>query len=223
MLPTDSLSSWPESAQLLMHTRQTILPKRLHAPGPDPDQLHALLAAAATAPDHDQLRPWRFVQVPDDQRANLGEVFARALQERDGAATPEQLEQAREKAFRAPLLLLLLVDAACGDADIDLGERLISAGCAVQNLLLMATAQGFGSALTSGKALKSHALRAFFGLTAHEHAPCFISVGTAHTRKHGRPRPQPADLLTHLPCPPCQTPHPSPPHPTPTRHGHHLF
>jgi nitroreductase len=188
----------PESAQLLMHTRQTILPKRLHAPGPNAGQLLALLAAATTAPDHDQLRPWRFVQVPDDQRTALGEVFAQALHERDHQATPEQLDQAREKALRAPLLLLLVVDAACGDADIDLSERLISAGCAVQNMLLMATAQGFGSALTSGKALKSSHLRAFFGLADQEHAPCFISVGTAHTRKPGRPRPQPADLLTRL-------------------------
>ena len=202
MLPTDSPSGWPDAAQLLMHTRQTILPKRLHAPGPDEAQLHALLAAAATAPDHDQLRPWRFVLVPDAQRLALGEVFAQALRERDPAATPEQLEQAREKALRAPLLLLVVVNATCGDADIDLGERLISAGCAVQNLLLMATAQGFGSALTSGKALKSEALREFFGLTADEHAPCFISVGTAHTRKPGHPRPQPTELLKPLRLPP---------------------
>lgn len=198
MLSTGSPPNCPEAAQLLMHTRQTILPKRLHEPGPNAQQLHALLAAAATAPDHDQLRPWRFVQVPDDQRAALGEVFAQALRERDTQATTEQLDQAREKALRAPLLLLLVVNAACGDADIDLSERLISAGCAVQNMLLMATAQGFGSALTSGKALKSQPLRAFFGLADQEHAPCFISVGTAHTRKPGRPRPQPADLLTRL-------------------------
>ena len=94
--------------------------------------------------------------------------------------------------------MLLVVDAACGDADIDLHERLISAGCAVQNMLLMATAQGFGSALTSGKALKSAALRQLFGLQSHEHAPCFISIGTAHTRKPAKPRPSPEQLLSSL-------------------------
>ena len=71
-----------------MRARQTILPRRLQAPGPDAAQLHALLSAAATAPDHDQLRPWRFVQVPQAQRAALGDVFAQALRERDAQATP---------------------------------------------------------------------------------------------------------------------------------------
>ncbi|RZL05765.1 MAG: hypothetical protein EOP40_19290, partial [Rubrivivax sp.] len=35
----------------LIHARQTVLPKRLLAPGPDADQLHALLGAAAAAPN----------------------------------------------------------------------------------------------------------------------------------------------------------------------------
>ena len=53
-----------------------------------------------------------------------------ALLERDATALPAQVEQAREKAFRAPLLMLVVVDAQCGDADIDLLERTVSAGCA---------------------------------------------------------------------------------------------
>jgi nitroreductase len=186
------------SAHDLIHTRQTILPKRLLSPGPDAEQLHALLSAAAAAPDHGQLQPWRFVGVPSAQRAALANVFAQALHERDALATPEQMAQARDKAFRAPLLMLLVVDGECGDPDIDLHERLISAGCAVQNLLLMATAQGFGSALTSGKALKSTPLRTLFGLQPHEHAPCFVSVGTVQSRKPGRLRPQPADIWQTL-------------------------
>jgi nitroreductase len=62
------------------------------------------------------------------------------------------------------LLLLLIVDFEKGDQKIDLIERLISAGCALQYMLLLATAMGYGSALTSGKALKSNALREGFGL-----------------------------------------------------------
>ena len=192
--PPNAPYSWPEAAHDLIHTRQTILPKRLLAPGPNAAQLHVIVSAAAAAPDH----PWRFITVPDAQRPALADSFAQALLERDAQATPDQVAQAREKAFRAPLLMLLVVDAACGDADIDLHERLISAGCAVQNMLLMATAQGFGSALTSGKALKSTALRQLFGLQAHEHAPCFISIGTAHTRKPAKPRPSPEQLLSSL-------------------------
>ena len=176
-------------AAALIQSRQTILPKRLGAPGPDAAELAAILNAAAHAPDHGQLLPWRFVLVPEAARPPLAEVFAQALLERDPCATPEQCGQAREKAYRAPVLMLVVVDGERGDPDIDLAERLVSAGCAVQNMLLVATAQGYGSALTSGKALKADSLCALFQLTASEQALCFISIGTVLSRKPARARP----------------------------------
>ncbi|MEZ5719473.1 MAG: nitroreductase [Burkholderiaceae bacterium] len=185
-------------AATLMQARQTILPKRLGSPGPDAQQLECIVGAAAHAPDHGQLLPWRFVLVPQAQRTQLADVFADALRERDAAALPEQIEQAREKAFRSPVLLLAVVDSLRGDPEVDLSERLISAGCAVQNMLLMATALGFGSALTSGKALKSTGLRRLFGLQDGEHALCFVSLGTVLSRKGARVRPGPADYLQIL-------------------------
>ena len=186
------------TAATLMQSRQTILPKRLIAPGPDAAQLALILQAAATAPDHGQLLPWRLVRVPQAERGRLAEVFGAALLERDADATPEQVAQAREKAHRSPLLLLAIVDGLKGDAEIDLSERMTSAGCALQNMLLMATALGYGSALTSGKALKSAGLRTLFGLRAGEHALCFVSVGTVQSRKPPRVRPVPDDFFTTL-------------------------
>ncbi len=193
---------WASVAAELIHARQTVLPKRLLDPGPDDAQWAAIVGAAAAAPDHGQLLPWRFIAVPADWRAALAEVFAQALQERDAAATPEQVAQAREKARRAPRLLLLVVDAGCGNPEIDLSERILSAGCAVQNMLLLATAYGFGSALTSGKALQSDRLRQLFGLRAHEHALCFVSFGTVLARRPGRVRPVLGDYLSSLGEPP---------------------
>lgn len=185
-------------AATLMQSRQTILPKRLVEPGPDAAQLAHILGAAASAPDHGQLLPWRLVLVPQNVRAPLAEVFAQALQQRDATALPAQLEQAREKAFRSPCLLLLVVDAAKGDPEVDLAERLLSAGCAVQNMLLMATALGFGSALTSGKALKSDGLRRLFELAPTDHALCFVNLGSAQARKPARLRPHAAEYVSHL-------------------------
>jgi nitroreductase len=182
-------SDWPAMASELIQARQTVLPKRLMAPAPDAAQQHAILSAAAAAPDHGQLLPWRFIEVPGAQRAALADVFAQALRERDASATDEQLEQAREKAHRSPWLLLLVVDALGGDAEVDVLERTLSAGCAVQNAMLMATALGFGSALTSGKALKSEALRALFALREGEQAICFLSIGTVQSRRKPRARP----------------------------------
>ena len=192
------MNDMAELASILMRSRQTILPKRLLAPGPTAAQLEQILGAAAFAPDHGRLLPWRLVHIPAQARGLLAEQFAAALQARDAAALPEQMAQAREKAFRAPCLLLLVVDGACGDPAIDLSERLLSAGCAVQNMLLMATALGLGSALTSGKALKAQGLRALFGLSEAEHALCFISLGTAQSRKPMREHPPVSRYSHHL-------------------------
>jgi nitroreductase len=185
-------------AAALMQSRQTILPKRLLAPGPDAEQLQQILGAAASAPDHGQLLPWRFVVVPNAARARLAQVFADALVERDAAATSAQVAQAQEKAYRSPLLMLVVVDARRGNPDIDLFERIVSAGCAIQNVLLMATALGFGSALTSGKALKAHGLRDLFALTPGDHALCFISVGTVLAARPTRLRPSTGDYVHTL-------------------------
>ena len=185
----------------LLQARQTVLPKRLGAPGPDAAQLAAILGAAAHAPDHGGLLPWRFVRIPLAARPALAEAFAQALAEREPEATPAQLAQAREKAVRAPELLVLVADGACGGPAIGWNERLVSAGCAVQSVLLMATALGFGSALTSGKALKAQGLRALFALDAAEHALCFVSIGTVLSRKAGRTRPTPADYVGTLQAP----------------------
>lgn len=174
----------------LMATRQTVLPKRLVAPGPSAAELAQLFQAAAAAPDHDLINPWRFLIMPVHKRADLGELFAAALLERDPSASPDQLAQARDKALRAPLLMVLIVDEAKGSAEIDMHERVLSAGCAVQNVMLLAQAMGYGSGLTSGKALKAASFRAGLGLSPSEHAICCVSVGTVSSRKPFKPRPE---------------------------------
>ena len=185
-------------AQALIGTRQTLLPKRLGAPGPDAAQTQAILAAAAHAPDHHQLLPWRLVLVPADARAALGDAFAAALAARDPGAKPEQLAKAREKAFRAPLLLLAVVRLHDADADIPPHERIVSAGCALQNMLLMAHAMGFGAALTSGQSLASAPLRSLFGLGQQEQALCFVNIGSVVKSKGVRARPHVADYVSTL-------------------------
>ena len=191
----DSSSAW---ASALIHSRRTTLPKRLRGPGPDAEQRACILQAAAAAPDHDQILPWRFIEVPESRRAALGQAFADALIERDPQADAQACSQAREKAMRSPWLLLVVVRTGGEPAEIPAAERVLSAGAAIQNMLLMATALGFGSALTSGKALKSGPLRALFRLGPHERALTFISIGTPGQRKPGRPRPHPGQYISTL-------------------------
>lgn len=199
-----------EYANTLIHTRQHVAPRRLVEPGPSKEQLQAMLAAAAAAPDHGQLLPWRFVVVPGEKRELLAEVFGLTLQDRDPDARPEQVDNAREKARRAPFLMLAVArlvgstderDAQrvqAGELAVSDAERLVSLGCAIQNVLLLAHAMGFGSGLTSGQALPSPRLRTLFQLQAGEEAVCFVNVGTASKRKPPRLRPELVEFVTSL-------------------------
>lgn len=191
----------PDDLAALLEARRTVLPKRLGAPGPGPAELGQILEAAASAPDHGRLTPWRFIIVPADSRGRLADVFERSLVERDATATPQQREQAREKAFRAPLLMLAIARLGPADEDIPATERLLSAGCAIQNMLLMATALGYGSALTTGKALPSDGLRALFALDPTDEPLCFVSLGTVLAHRPAPVRPGSGLYVTELEAP----------------------
>lgn len=186
-------------AQALMHSRRNVTPRRLVAPGPDEPQLHALLALAAAAPDHGQLTPWRFVIVPQDQRHRLAAVFAQALLDRDPVATEEQVASAREKAYRAPLLVVAVACLGPREPDTPSLERVVSMGAAIQNLLLGTHAMGFGAGLTSGKAMASNRLRILLDLHDDEQAVCCINIGTAtHNKARDGLRPEPAFFVRTL-------------------------
>ena len=181
--PTPLPDELLELTQALITTRHHVSPKRLVEPGPTAAQLHALFTLAAAAPDHGQLTPWRFVIVPAAKRHLLGDVFARALVDRDPEATPQQIEAAREKADRAPLLMVAIACLGPRDPDTPSLERMISMGAAIQNLMLGAHAMGYGCGLTSGQAMASPRLRALLALAEGEEAVCCVNIGTVGKRK----------------------------------------
>lgn len=199
---TPSRSPCPgEAGDLLesMRRRRQTGPRHLVEPGPDEAQRRQLFEAAATAPDHGQILPWRFVLIGAQARARLGDAFEQALLERDAAAGEDERRRARDKASRAPFLALAVVrEGGDGQEHIRPHERMVSLGCALQNLLLTAHAQGFGAGLVSGLAMDSRALRALFGLGRHERAVCFVAVGTAARGREPRDKPLPESFVGEL-------------------------
>ena len=189
ILDSEKSNHLGEFASALIHSRQHVSPKRLIAPGPNSAQKKQILDAAGAAPDHGRVTPWHFYEISQESRQLLGEMFANALLERDTNALQTQLEEAKEKAFRGPLLLLVTVDL-CNQFDhIPEFEKMISAGCAIQNVLLMSNALGFGSGLSSGKAISSNSLKTLFHLSEHEKPVCFITIGTISRHKPNLQRP----------------------------------
>ena len=92
----------------LIGSRHSVSPKRLRSPGPDAAQLQQVIEAAACAPDHRGLRPWRLIRIADHQRDALADLFEACLHDRsDGRAplpTHDDVAKSRDKAHRAPTL-----------------------------------------------------------------------------------------------------------------------
>lgn len=136
--------------------------------------------------------------MPPDKRALLAEVFALALVDRDPGATLEQIETAREKTHRAPLLMPVVARLGACRSPIPALERRVSAGAAVQNMLLMAHGQGFGSKLTSSQAMQSLRMRQLPGLATGEDAVCLLNIGTVSKRRTPRLHPEVKSFVSTL-------------------------
>ena len=175
-------------------TRCSVAPAFLAEPAPDATALERILAAGASAPDHGRLRPWRFIVIRGDARARLGEVFAAALRRRDPAAADAALEQERTRPLRAPLVIAVAARLDRQHAKIPEIEQILSAGAAVQNMLLAAHAQGYGGKwLTGANAYDEH-VKAALGLAPDDRLVAFLYLGSID----GRPPTVPhADAREH--------------------------
>jgi len=124
-----------------------------------------------------------------------------ALVDRDPGASLQQIESAREKSHRAPLLMVAIARLGSAPSDIPALERMISLGAAVQNMLLGAQAMGFGAGLTSGKAMASARMSQLLGLCEGDVAVCCVNIGTvADARARARSRPSLEDFVSTLGC-----------------------
>lgn len=151
--------------------------KTLADPAPDTAALELLLECAARAPDHGRLRPWRFIVIRGVARERLGELMADQLRRKLPAATAETLERERHKALRAPLIVV--VAAACNaTAKVPAIEQIVAAGAAAQNMMLAATALGFGVMWKTGGAAYDDTVKVALGLETADAIVGFLYLGT---------------------------------------------
>ena len=151
--------------------------RALRDPAPTGAALEAILESATRAPDHGRLRPWRFILIESQQRISLGNLLAERLRRTRPSATDEMLERERQKAFRAPLIIV--VAARCNlAAKVPVIEQILSAGAAAQNMMLAAFAQGFNAMWKTGDAAYDDDVKQALGLEPKDAIVGFIHLGT---------------------------------------------
>lgn len=138
--------------------------------------IEKLLHAAVQAPNHYQVRPWRFVVLTGKSRGALGEVMAQTLKQQHPDLLDEALEKERAKPLRAPVLIAVGVDKSV-DPRVLVIENISSVAAAVENLLLAAHAEGLGAMWRTGSAARDSQVKKFLGFEPDQELLGFVYIG----------------------------------------------
>jgi nitroreductase len=177
----------------LLLTRESAL--KLESPGPSEADLEVMIQSALRAPDHGRLRPWQFVVVPEGRREAFGELLAGSMARRRPDAPAEDLARERAKAMRAPVIVVAAAKLAKGHKIPEV-EQLLSAGAAVQNIMLAASAQGYGAMWKTGAPAYDASVKEALGIAPDSEIVGFLYLGTQVGGGIQVPRPVPEDYVS---------------------------
>jgi nitroreductase len=177
----------------LLLTRRSVSANSLGEPGPSAAELELILRASSRVPDHKKLVPWRFLLFQGEARAAFGKVLAEVCAaESDPGAF--RLENEAKRFLRAPLVIAVISRVVKNPAAPE-WEQVLSAGASCQNLVLAATALGYGVQWITEWCGYSEGVRKALSLADNERVAGFIYIGTAKEKPDERERPSLADIV----------------------------
>ncbi len=169
---------------------------KLTEPAPTAEALDKILAAAARAPDHGRLRPWRFIVIRGEARHKLGALMAERMRSAEPDGPAPLLEREAAKPLRAPMIVTVATQLQRDHPKIPEVEQLMSAVCAAQNIMLAAHALGYGCMWKTGKPAYDPMVKQALGLAPHEHVVGFLYLGTVELADPGKIKRPAADAFT---------------------------
>lgn len=158
----------------------------LSIPAPTESQIKAAIDCAVTAPDHKKLQPWRFIVTQGNARHELGRAFLAAAEAQAAQKGETLSEKARQKTYNMPLrapVIITVVTHMQAHKKVPPFEQMLSAGAAVQNLILALKAQGFSTVWRTGLLCNEPAVKAYFGIGEDDYVTAFIYTGTSPVEK----------------------------------------
>lgn len=173
MAEVDSTLGHEAIAQLIFSRSST--KKFSDDPVPRND-IETLLAAAVRAPDHGLLAPWRFIVLQGESRGVLSRAMQQAFASRNPVASDDMLEREGSKAWRSPVLIVVIAHFQSHPKVPDT-EQLLAVGAAVQNLWLTAASLGLGVAWKTGSHAYDPIVRSALDVGSNEQIVGFIHIG----------------------------------------------
>lgn len=185
----------PEMIDLLL-TRRSVKAMTMVAPGPDAQEREIILRAGARVPDHGKLAPWRFILFEGETRAAFGDVLRQSWLARESGASEDQLQFEARRFLRAPLVIAVISRVTPG-IKIPEWEQTLSVGAVCQNMLVAATALGYGAQwLTEWYAYDAQVMRAL-DLGENERVAGYLYFGRPSVPNDERPRPVLSEITSY--------------------------
>jgi len=135
-----------------------------------------------TAPDHKKLQPWRFIVTQGNARHELGRAFLVAAEAKAAQEGDTLSEKDRQKTYNMPLrapVIITVVTQMQAHKKVPPFEQMLSAGAAVQNLILALKAQGFSTVWRTGLLCNEPAVKAYFDVSADDYVTAFVYTGSS--------------------------------------------
>lgn len=157
--------------------------------------IERMLRAADWAPSHNETEPWRFTVFMGESRRTLGEAFGEVYRSEVGEADfrTEAYEANCAKVWHAPVWISIAMVPALkpdGTMLMTVEEELMAVACAVQNMHLVASAQGLAGMWHSKGQSVHPRIAAFLGLEPPSRLLGFFYCGwPAIEWPHGERRP----------------------------------
>lgn len=154
----------------------------LTIPAPTQEQIRAAIECAATAPDHKKLRPWRFIITEGNARHAFGRALVAAAEAQATALGETLSDKDRQKTANLPLrapMIVTVVTQMQAHKKVPPFEQMLSAGAAVQNLILALQAQGFSTVWRTGLLCNEPAVKEYFGVGADDCVTAFVYTGSS--------------------------------------------
>ena len=154
----------------------------LSIPAPTESQIKAAIDCAVTAPDHKKLQPWRFIVTQGNARHDLGRAFLAAAEAQAAQEGETLSEKSRQKTYNMPLrapVIITVVTQMQVHKKVPPFEQMLSAGAAVQNLILALKAQGFSTVWRTGLLCNEPAVKEYFGVGADDYVTAFVYTGSS--------------------------------------------
>ncbi|MEM7198216.1 MAG: nitroreductase [Pseudomonadota bacterium] len=179
----------------ILANRYSTSPAHMREEAPDDETLRTLLQCAMSAPDHGNLKPWRFHIIRGDARKRFGAIMRERYQILYPQTSDDDLDNIATKPLRAPLIIVVGAKIHHDLAKVPPQEQITAASIAAGHIVVAAQAAQVGAIILSGWSCFDPIIKDHFGYSQTDAIIGYIYMGMiAQQDTKSRRRPDAADF-----------------------------